>query len=493
MRTFIAALALAVTFLTAPLSAQSRIASDFEIGRMEKLVAASRDFASQVSGRLNLGDLRRARNEISLARSEYAKAFEIAEHEQLDARSASDLARYAEATSYAALAQAKLGRDAAAFALLEESLRYTSDDAESWNLYASSMLVLGRPEKAVSASRNAVTIAEASLARSASVRTKLDVAIYQYALASALLESGDRREATSVLENVTTALRSKSFDELRRRVVREESFEVYSSARGDAEAYVSLLNRSQLRLASLYEESGDATRASTEYRKVLESRNDDATALTALARLAATRDERERLYAEAFDANPFSLALARQYQKHLAEQLPSSVDDSTTGGKVRAALVQLGRGQKRAARETLDALLAAFPTNQTLRTLRQEADASGAAFAMPSAEPLPEELLRLAQAFAAEAIAASDRARLDRTTFTNSVRFDPADASQPGQTVLASGRIGQLPFKFATPTAFAGEYDAAQPLRLTYRILGVTRDGAADTLLLEPLRLEKIP
>src|SRR5205823_3988363 len=102
--------------LLAPaLAAQTRIASDFEIAQMEKQVTRSRDFLSQLSGHLNLGDLRMTRSEVSLGRAEYGKALEIASGERLDARRASELARYATATAYAGLAEAKLGGGAQSF------------------------------------------------------------------------------------------------------------------------------------------------------------------------------------------------------------------------------------------------------------------------------------------------------------------------------------------------------------------------------------------
>jgi hypothetical protein len=56
-----------------------------------------------------------------------------------------------------------------------------------------------------------------------------------------------------------------------------------------------------------------------------------------------------------------------------------------------------------------------------------------------------------------------------------------------------SGTIDGVPFRFSTVTQFAGTFDATRPLRLTYRILGVTRAGERDALLLEPLRLEATP
>lgn len=441
--------------------AQTRLASDFEIAQMELQLARSRNFEAQLSGRLNLGDLRAARNERSLARTEYRKALDIAERERLDARRDSSLSRYANATSYAALAQAKLGRDPEAFALLEETARYASDDAEAWNLYASAMRALGHPRKAVSAARNAVAIA-----------TKpLDRAIYQHALATALIEAEAFTEAEALLVTVTDALRSRAFESLQRDVARQESFEVYSSARGDVAAYVSLLNRAQLRLASLYERRGAIDRARAEYERVLAGRSDDVNALAALARLARSDAERERYFAEAFDANPFSMALIREYQRH---EHPPIDDASTTGSRVRQALAQ---GQTAAARQTLDALLAEFPANETLRTLRREAEGP-AAVALPSANPAADELRALLAAF--ERLTPEQRVVLDRATYTSTVQFSG--------TVFESGTIDGVPFRFSEPAIFEGTFDITQPLRLTYRILGESR-GA---LLLEPVRLENV-
>src|SRR5205823_9828792 len=119
-----------ILFAAAMILAQTRIASDFELQQMQRQVESSRDFLSQLSGHLNIGDLRVARNETALARAEYAKALDIATNERTAGRRASDLTRYATATSYAALAKAKLGDAAAAFALDEEAMRYSSDSAK---------------------------------------------------------------------------------------------------------------------------------------------------------------------------------------------------------------------------------------------------------------------------------------------------------------------------------------------------------------------------
>lgn len=439
-----------------PIFAQQRLASDFEIAQMERQLARSRDFESQLSGRLNLGDVRAARNEMSQARRQYMTALELAERERLDARRDANVTRYANATSYAALAEAKLGRDTKALALLEEAVRYTSDDAETWNLYASAMRILGHPRKAVSAARNAVAVAQ----------KPLDLAIYRHALATALIETGEVGEAERLLVSVTTSLRSEELEHLQRDAARQESFEVYSSARGDVAAYVSLLNRAQLRLASLYEKRGATDAAREQYRRVLEGRSDDVVALTALARLAASDAERARLYAEAFEANPFSIPLIREYRKVL----------TTPQTDMQRALVHLERGELRAARRQLDALLQKFPSNDTLLALRREAEASGAV-ALPSPSPSARELRAILDGF--ETLTSEQRAALDQATFTSAVVFD----GERGNT-FASGRIDGVAFRFSEPIVFNGTFDVNA--RLTYRILG----AAGEVLLLEPIALE---
>ena len=445
--------------LALPLAAQQRLASDFEIAQMEKQLSQSRNFEAQLSGRLNLGDVRAARNETTLAQAEYARALALAERERLDARRDSSLTRYANATSYAALAQAKLGRDAQAFELLEEAARYVSGDAETWNLYASAMRILGHPRKAVSAARNAVAVAA----------KPLDLAVYQHALATALIESGQTEEAERLLVTITETLRSPAFARLREEAARREAFEVYSSARGDVAAYVSLLNRAQLRMGGLYEGRGDIEAARVQYRRVLEGRSDDVTALAALARLAASDAERERLYTEAFQANPFSPALIREYRRN---PVPPGTD-------MQRALIHLERGELRAARAILDPLLEKFPANETLRALRREAESS-VAIALPSPTPTSRELRALMNGF--ERLTPEQRSALDQLAFRSVVTFD----GEPGNT-FASGTIDGVPFRFSEPTIFNGAFDTTA--RLTYRILG---PSANDALLVEPLGLEAL-
>ena len=435
-------------FAAAMIMAQTRIASDFELQQMQRQVETSRDFVSQLSGHLNIGDLRMARNETTLARAEYAKALEIASNERSASRRASDLTRYATATSYAALAEAKLGDAAAAFALDEEAMRYSSDSAKSWNLYASTMAALGLPAKAISAARNAVTIASRE-------NDPLDLAIYNDSLASAL---GDSPEAEALLIDVVKSLRSDAFADLRRQVARAESFEIYSTARGDVAAYISILNRAQLRLARLYEDRGDLARAREQYANVLRDRSDDPTALAAIARL----DPSEQNYKLAFDANPFSLALIRDYQKFLGSHAAEGGGATqSTGDQVRLALQQMQSGQYPAAIATITTVQKQFPDNDMLALLRREIEEKRNAF-----------IARY-----------ENRAQLDKETFTGTAVFDQGP---PFET----GRIDGIPFRFSEPMNFNGAFAAHVPLRLTYRILGPTQLNGADALLLEPLRLE---
>jgi len=456
----------------------TRIASDFEIQQMERQVARSTDFLSQLSGHLNLGDLRLTRSENALAHIEYAKALEIASNERLAARRASEITRYATATSYAALAAAKLGDASNAFELSEEAIRYTSDSAKSWNLYASAMSGLGRPAKAVAASRNAVAIAERE-------PDKLDLAIYKYSLASSLLELNQTAEAEKLLVDVVNSLRSETFAPLRRDVARTESFEIYSTARGDPAAYISILNRSQLRLARLYEDRADLAHAREQYANVLAGRSDDPTALAAMARLARSAEERERYYAEAFDANPFSLPLVRDYQQYLrGGQPPTAVLGASTGSQIRLALQQMQRGELPAAIAIINTVLQKFPDNDTLLLLRREIEerrSAGPVVFRP--QPTASDLRAIIAAFNDNRLTPDQRSQLDRMTFMSTAVFDQGP---PFET----GRIDDVPFRFSEPMKFSGNFASKVPQRLTYRILGATQQNGADALLLEPLRLE---
>ncbi|MBV8546489.1 MAG: hypothetical protein JO093_16030 [Acidobacteria bacterium] len=481
-------LLIVIAFIAMPAFAQTtRIASDFEIAQMQQQLARSHDFLSQLSGHLNLGDARLARSESALARREYAQAYELASNERLDARRASDLARYATATSYAALAEAKLGHDANAFALSEEAIRYESGDAKTWNLYAGTMSLLRKPAKAASASRNAVALARRDQAQSPGLDKRLDLAVYEYALASALNETGQTREAEQLLIEVTSSLLSPEFDFVRARIKHLEAFESYSAPRGQTASYISLLNRSQLRLASLYESRGDAARARKQYENVLAARSDDPTALAALARLSQSGEH----FAEAFDANPFSLPLMRDYQRYLATHRAEQADGDSSGARMRRVLIAMNRGESNAARTTLDQLDRQYPDNDTLRTLRAELDKPnetpaflrlGATTATPSAS----DLRSIIAMFNDNRLTPEQRAALDKIAMTSLAQFDERKEAPAHQTIFESGEIDGVRFRFSEPMAFNGDFAAHAQLKLTYRILGASN----DELLLEPIQLE---
>lgn len=509
MKNLVLAAIVAGGLATAVRAQTTRMASDFEIEQTERQLAGSRDFLTQLSGHLNLGDLRLTRNESSRARAEYERALDIATRERLESRRASNLTRYANATAYAGLAEAKLGKPREAFEFMEEAVRYASDDGRIWNIYSTAMSQLRLPAKAASVARNAVSLAARALDQEPSIANRLDLAVYQHSLASALLESGQPAEAERLLVEITTALRSPAFAPLQRDVARKESFEIYSSARGDEAAYLSLLNRAQLRLAALYEARGDTHAARTQYEHVLEARTDDANALAGLARLADGGEVRDRYFDEAFDANPFSLELVRDYQRYLAQRTPdreSQPSGAGTGSRVRLALHQLARGDRRAARTTLDALIAKFPDNDTLRLLRREAERSMddvPAFLIDKGPgsrpgefvtPSPAQLHQLLELLAGERLTAEQRTKLDELTFRSLATYDitSTTSTTADTTTFESGSIESVPFRFSEPTAFRGSFPKPA-LRLTYRILGATQQDGRDALLLEPLGLEPAP
>jgi len=485
-------LVLIALFAAQALAQQTRIASDFEIAQMQQQLAHSNDFLSRLSAHLNLGDLRATRGENSVARREYAAALDLAAADRLDARRASNMARYATATSYAALAQAKLRNAARAYDLSEEALRYESGSAKTWNLYASTMSLLAKPAKAASASRNAVAIAERELAQSSTIGNRIDLAVYQYALASALVETGDMPEAEELLVKEIATLRGPAFDDLRRDVVHREAFEIYSSARGEASSYIALLNRSQLRLAAMYETRGDTASARSQYESVLASRSDDPTALAGMARLAQSGDR----FAEAFDANPFSQTLIRDYQRYLTTHRDEIATGDSTGARVRRVLIAASRHETHTALRALDELQRDYPDNDTLRDLRNTLEShpvnvpgflsGGTTTPTPSAGEL-RSLLRM---FDDGTLSAEQRARLDTLGFMSTVLFDDAKAgATEGQTIFESGNVDGVPFRFSEPIAFRGTFVAHAPLRLTYRVLG----SSNDALLVEPVKLEATP
>jgi hypothetical protein len=463
--------------LSSPLLAQeTRIASDYEIRTMQAQAAGAKDFETQVSAHLNLGDLRKERNETSLAQQEYATALQAAEKERISEREKAHLIEYAKATMFAGVAEAKLGHEARAFELLEEASRYTPDDARSWNVYANGMGALHLARKSASASRNAVALEQ----------RPIDLAIDQYSLAISLDESGETAEATQLLESVIASLRSSKFDALRRDVARHEAFETYSTVRSDIAAYLTVLNRAQLQLANFYERNGQISRARSLYQDVLKTRTDDPIALASLARLSNSSET----YAEAFDANPFSMDLIRDYREFVRRAKPHT-EGTSNGAQMRRAIEEIERGEDINARKTLEGLSAKFPNNDTIRTLMRQATSNANAGVF--LKDLRATLTLLAQ----DRVTPEQRAQLDNTLITSTATFDeyvapPPPAAHPGEgagATFQTGTIDGVPFRFSEPTTFKGTFAAKTPLRLTYRILGATELNGASALLLEPTKV----
>lgn len=511
-----------------PALAQERLTSDFEIAAMNRILESSSDPFHRFSAHLNLGDLRLARGEMAAARRDYGRALEIAEAEMTRSRERSELRRYARAASYAGLASAKLGRRGTAMRLLEESQRYESDSAGGWNTYASAMTVLGAHDKAVAAARNAVHIAGSVENRR--TRDSLDLNIYRYTLASSLARTGADVEAESLLRTIIAELGGREFDSIRKSIVRNEQFEILSSTRGDASAYLSLLNRSQLRLARLYEDSGREEDARATYRSVLRDRMDDPVALAGMARLESG-EERQRYFRESFAAAPFSLPLIRQYEQYVgdsgSEHLASPSAEGT-GDRVRRAVLEAARGHHHAALALLEPLEAENPGNVTLRYLvaRSEIGLGRFEIAKVRIRDLPKNLANELRAvlereeragtaipeiltgdLATQPVQLTERElaglvrflsratlepemleRLDSILFVARVSFESAE-SGAGLTAASAGLIHGTRFRFAAPVTFRGEYEPNLPHTLEFRILGVATEQGEQVLLLEPERI----
>ena len=164
---------------TASVAHAQTIASDFEIEQMKAQASRAAGFLQQLQAHLNLGDLYRSRNDVSLSRTEYATALRIAENERTRSRHDGDLTRYVTATTYAALVNAKQSRAPQAFALLEEATRYASGTARTWNIASIAMRELREPRKAVAAAENAVAIATAAASNAENADTLLDLGVYR--------------------------------------------------------------------------------------------------------------------------------------------------------------------------------------------------------------------------------------------------------------------------------------------------------------------------
>jgi hypothetical protein len=101
--------------------------------------------------------------------------------------------------------------------------------------------------------------------------------------------------------------------------------------------------------------------------------------------------------------------------------------------------------------------------------------------------PSTADLHQLLALLISDKLTPEQRASLDTILYKSAVIFDSATPAN-AQTILSSGSIGDVRFRFSEPTAFAGHLPTH--VNLTYRILGVTEVNGADALLLEPARIE---
>ena len=449
-------------FLALPVLAQTRMASDFEIREMEAQAASAKDFSTQVSAHLNLGDLRDSRNEHTRAVQEYTTALHAAESERSQAREEGQPSKYATATMFAGMAEAKLGHAARALELMDEGIRYDGDNATLWNVYASGMGTLNLPKKAVSAARNAVALE----------KSQVDAIIDRFSLATGLDDAGERDEAIATLEKLVDDLHSKQFERLRREAAKTETFTNYSTVRNDVAAYLTILVRAQDQLANLYELRGQKDLAKKTYEGALKARTDDPIALAAIAQLSGSAEA----YANAFDANPFALDLIDDYEDFARKEKPRT-EGTSTGARMRIAIEQMTRGEDVAARQTLQTIAAEFPNNDAIAHVYEQLSKrtdSGAFL-----KDLGETLKILVK----NQLTPEQRKQLDETVLTATVSFDALP--------FASGTINGVPFRFSTPTAFNGDFAAKTPLRLTFRILGATELNGASALLVEPVKVER--
>jgi hypothetical protein len=475
------------------LGAAPRSTTDFEIAALEKDIATARDSVARSAARLNLGDLLASRGKLSEARILHRTALADLTASSHRAREDGDLASYARALAYSGLAQAKLGDRGASIRTFEEVMRYGSNSDVLWNLRASAMSVLAEHSRAAAASRNAISLAT----------DPLDLNVYRYALASALAarrDTGDVVEAEKILRALLDDLNSARFERIRREAANAERFEVLSAARGDAATWVSLQNRARLRLAALLEASGRREEAAQEYRTILAIRDDDSVALAGLARVTGGED-RSRIFEASFEANPFSPRLLAQYEQFLREGGNGSVPSkSSDGAAMRGAIRDFVDGRYSRAMETLVDLQEKHPTVTVIAELKRRIE-------QEAAEPMPipgflrsgssasetgdADLRLLMRLLRADRLDQEIRASLDRTVLESVARFDAVGNGPAGTTTLAGGMIGSIPFRFPSPTAFAGTFDTAETLLLRYRVAGLSEIEGREVLVLDPVGVSK--
>lgn len=512
------------TLAAGAIGSEPRATTDYEIAAAETSLREARTSVRRIAAHLNLGDLRALRTEMDLASTEYRTAERIAGQAAREARLRSDLEGYSRATAYRGIALAKLGDRSGAFASFEEAIRYQSDSPRIWNHYAWAMGLLNLPAKAEAAARNAVALAKEQADRSSTTENLLDLAIYRFALAGALL--GDdpvSDEALRVLDETRDLLASPQFERIRERVADTEAFEIFSFVGDDSSAWLSLYNRVHLRLGALLEARGEIEKARDAYRGALALRSDDPQALAALARLASAESDRDRWFADSFAANPFSPSTILAFETYAGSGPEPDADG--TGGRMQRALWLLARDRLPEAQSVIERLARDHPANAAVLYLAARqmlargnvddalATIDGAPTAMRQAIAGKARLLRAATAErtrlaatlreqmvdpssallrdVAAALASPDagggiRSALDLTVFSSLATMDAPESRGDGVTIFQSGSIGEWGFRFTVPTAFRGLHEEG-PARIAYRITGVV-DG---DLLIEPLGLEQ--
>lgn len=528
-RSVAAILILLSTLAATARGAEDRGSIDFNIAKAERSLRAARNDVFRAAAHITLGDLLVGRSQTADADSHYSTALKLARAGATEARKDGNLRRYSEAVAYAGLAAAKRGHAAEAWDAFDEAMRYGSDWPHLWSLKTSAMLTLNLREKAMAAARSGAIVAEALVAKDESRSARLDLLTARYSLSSVLSGSAERAEqdeAVKLLESVIHDLRGTPFDALRREATRLESFETLSSSTTDVDSYVSLLHRSRIRLVRLYLETDRRAEARAELRKLLAERSDDPDVLALSAMIADDAGARATALGDALEANPFSFDLVRKYEVALAGR-PVIVGNSTAsdGEKVRAALQSYGQAAYERSLSLTRALLASYPANDTLlylearalHALGKTAEAAAslgrikaariraavneivvAGSAQPLllrrgrdiADPTAAELRELLRSWSS--LTSEQRVSLDGIEFSAAAQFDAGNSDAAvGTTVLISGRIDGVPFRFASPTTFRGEFALADPLRLQFRIASVSEEDSAAVLILEAIGVSR--
>lgn len=495
-----------------------RSGNDFELDSLQRRLETAEESLDLISIHLNLGDVHAARGNRSASRDSYDAALAVARSIRRRARLASDLTLYATATAYEGFAEAKRSNDRHSFELFEEAFRYLPDSAKLRNLSSTAFLLNGHAKKARAQADSAVTLQAAIVSQDPSTRNRLDLEIYRYSLASAEAAGAETETALATLDEIARNLASSAFETLREEIARKESFEIYSSVRGDADAYVSLYNRTHSRIARLREARGESVLAREAWERVLELRSDEPAALAALARLG--RENRGLAFARAFDANPHDSKLVLSYLDYLSSGNPPAGDTGGKGEAFRRVAETLSAKRLAEAEQLSASLVSRHPESGSARLLRglvvaeagrnEEASSIAGEFGRASAEraaierrqrrsavtldflqasavtPTGAQLEALLDALRNDRLTPEQAAQLDTLTLRSIIRVESSGSES---TSLTSGSIEGVAFTFGREVTFRGAFHG--DTWLDYSISGITRIDGRDALLIEPKGLSK--